>query len=71
MTIHGIGTDIIETDRFLNKGALNNRRFIERCFTEGERSYLSGKGRESAAGLFAAKEAVVKAMGTGFRGFWK
>ena len=70
MTIHGIGTDIIEIDRFLHKGALLSKRFMERCFTENERGYLSGKGIESTAGLFAAKDAVVKAMGTGFCGFW-
>ena len=38
-------------------------------FTEAERAYLQGRGRgagESAAAMFAAKEAVAKALGTGF-----
>jgi len=45
-------------------------RFAARVFTPNERAYLLAKGHESAAGLFAAKEAVAKALGTGIRGFW-
>jgi holo-[acyl-carrier protein] synthase len=41
-----------------------------RCFTEGELAYLKNKGPKTASGLFAAKEAVVKALGSGFDGFW-
>ena len=66
MMIHGIGTDIIEVNRFQKL----SERFMERCFTDLERQYLAGKGPESIAGYFAAKEAVVKALGTGFAGFW-
>ncbi|MFR8977842.1 MAG: 4'-phosphopantetheinyl transferase superfamily protein [Christensenellales bacterium] len=38
------------------------------AFTENERAYLQGRGRagQSAAAMFAAKEAVAKALGTGF-----
>jgi len=64
--ILGIGTDIIKTARF--EGV--TPRFTERAFTPNERAYLFGKPIASAAGLFAAKEAVAKALGTGFRGFW-
>ena len=64
--IIGIGTDIIKTARF--KGM--TQRFATRVFTPNERAYLLGKSHESAAGLFAAKEAVAKALGTGFSGFW-
>jgi len=39
-------------------------------FTEGELEYCACRPAESAAGLFAAKEAVVKAAGVGFAGFW-
>ena len=66
MAIYGIGTDIVEISRFQKL----SERFMVRCFTDLERQYLSVKGPESIAGYFAAKEAVVKALGTGFAGFW-
>ena len=65
MQILGIGTDIIEIDCFAKSSA----RFMERCFTEYEREYLKDRHIENMAGLFAAKEAVAKALGTGFVGF--
>ena len=43
--------------------------FYERVFLEGERAYLDRKEKSrahSAAAMFAAKEAVAKALGTGF-----
>ena len=60
-----IGIDIIEVKR-LKKilGGPNEGRF----FTERELEYINGKGAgrfESAAGIFAAKEAYFKALGTG------
>jgi len=64
--ILGIGVDIIKTARFTRM----SQRFIARVFTPGERAYILRKNYVTAAGLFAAKEAVAKAMGTGFRGFW-
>ncbi len=64
--IFGIGTDIIEIDRI--KKLLGKGDFFNRFFTEGEREYLKKKKPESAAGYFCAKEAVVKALGTGFSG---
>lgn len=68
--IIGIGTDVIEIERV--KRAAANSRFMERFFTEGEREYLLSRKAESIAGYFSAKEAVVKAIGTGFSGFkWK
>ena len=70
MEIIGIGTDIIEVARFRREGKPPSLRFMLRCFTEGERRYLQARPAESMAGLFAAKEAVAKALGTGFRGFW-
>jgi len=63
--IFGAGTDIIEIDRVEAASAA----FCEKTFTPAERSYISEKKAQSAAGLFAAKEAVAKSLGTGFRGF--
>lgn len=65
--IIGIGTDIIEIDRV--KRLIEKKNFLNRFFTEGEREYLANKKPESTAGYFCAKEAVVKALGTGFSGF--
>jgi holo-[acyl-carrier protein] synthase len=45
-------------------------RFTERCFTEGERAYADASAAvrgERYAARFAAKEAVLKALGTGLR----
>lgn len=63
-----IGIDIVDVARF--EGKLKNARFMARVFTVHEASYLAGKGVQSMAGLFAAKEAVVKAIGCGFSGFF-
>ena len=64
--ITGIGTDIIEISRI--EKLLTNTAFIKRCFSEQEIEYI-GKRAESAAAIFAAKEAYSKALGTGFRNF--
>ena len=65
--ILGVGTDICEIARIAK--AMENPRFLERWFTQAEREYISSRGAASAAGIFAAKEAVAKALGTGFSGF--
>ena len=65
--ILGIGTDIVEIVRF--ERSISNPAFLKRCYTAGEIEYCAPKGAVSFAGLFAAKEAVAKALGTGFRGF--
>jgi len=70
MSIFGIGTDIIEIARFKRNGQSLGRRFMERCFTEKEREHLANRNIENIAGYFAAKEAVAKALGTGFVNFW-
>lgn len=67
--IVGIGTDIIEIKRIENVIRKYGMRFLERVFTDAERKYCLNH-QESArhfAGKFAAKEAVVKALGTGLR----
>ena len=64
----GLGTDIIEIERI--RAAMQRKGFAERVFTEQERAWLSSSGKnmeESAAGLWCAKEAIAKALGTGFR----
>ena len=65
--ILGLGTDVCAVERI--EKALQNPRFLERWFTAGEREYLAGRRVESVAGLFAAKEAVAKALGSGFSRF--
>jgi holo-[acyl-carrier protein] synthase len=65
--IIGAGTDIIEIIRI--EKIVKNTNFMRRFFTEIEQDYLLRKNIESTAGYFAAKEAIVKAMGTGFSGF--
>lgn len=65
--IIGIGTDLCEIDRM--KKLMQDERFLERYFAEEERVYIRDRGRvapDSMAGIFAAKEALVKALGTGF-----
>lgn len=64
----GLGTDIIEIER-INR-AMERPSFLRHVFTEQEQTWLKEKGRnmpQSAAGLFCAKEAVAKALGTGFQ----
>ncbi len=65
--ILGIGVDIVNCDRFLEK--VEDRAFLNKIFDEKEISYCSSKGivaYQSYAGTFAAKEAFSKALGEGF-----
>lgn len=69
------GIDIVEVYR-IRETLTRTPRFREKVFTEGERIYCEGKGAvadESYAARFAAKEAVFKALKTGWRGSlsWK
>jgi holo-[acyl-carrier protein] synthase len=69
MRILGHGVDIVEVARI---GAMideHGDRFLDRCFTAAERGYSEPRkrGSEHLAGRFAAKEAVLKALGTGWR----
>jgi len=52
--------------------ALKRPGFARRIFTGKEQALWESRGRSASvlAGNFAAKEAVVKALGTGFAGFW-
>jgi hydroxyethylthiazole kinase-like uncharacterized protein yjeF len=62
----GIGTDLVDLDRFRETLA-RRPGMIERLFTEGERAYAERRGdpTERYAVRFAAKEAVLKALGVG------
>lgn len=67
--MNNIGIDIVEIERV--KSAMDKHaKFLDRNFSERECEYIRSKARpyESAAGSFAAKEAFVKFLGTGFRG---
>lgn len=65
----GIGSDIIEINRIDN--AKSQKGFIDKLFTECEKAYIESRmhSSETIAGIFAAKEAISKALGTGIRGF--
>ena len=66
-SIKGIGCDIVNISRIAE--LLVNERFLDKVYTAYEQNYISEKGTQTAAGLWAAKEAVSKALGTGFVGF--
>jgi holo-[acyl-carrier protein] synthase len=61
------GIDAIELVRVQKTLARHPERFLTRVFTELERAYCRGRVRELAV-RFAAKEATMKALGTGVRG---
>lgn len=66
--IVGIGCDIIEIERIAR--AIKSESFIRRVFTAEEAAYCQKRGQQAAASFaarFAAKEAVLKALGTGLR----
>jgi holo-[acyl-carrier protein] synthase len=66
--IVGLGVDICEIAR-MERALARHRTMRERVFTPEEIAYCDGKARpaESYAGRFAAREAVIKALG-GYRG---
>ena len=68
MRILGIGTDIIECLRIAQLIERHGELFRRRVFTEGEGDYCSTKkaATQHYAGRWAAKEAVLKALGTGW-----
>ena len=66
--IMGIGTDIVSVSRIAS--AIKREAFIKRVYTKNEEKYCLSRGKamaESFAARFAAKEAVLKAFGTGLR----
>ncbi len=68
MSIIGLGVDIVETSRIAELMGNHPERFLDRCFTKGEQEDSESNKRqiEHLAARFAAKEAVLKALGTGW-----
>jgi holo-[acyl-carrier protein] synthase len=66
--IVGTGIDIAEVARIRETIERFGDRFLRRIFTAGERSYCESKANrfERFAARFAAKEAAMKALGTGW-----
>lgn len=70
LVVLGLGIDLCEVPRIARAIERHGSRFLERLFRDGEirRSPSSPSFAEHVAGLFAAKEAAMKALGTGMRG---
>lgn len=68
--IVAIGIDLVEISRIEEVLGRRGDRFLSRVFTEGEISYCEGRASRVAsyAARFAAKEAAMKALGTGWSG---
>lgn len=68
MRVIGIGTDLIRIDRIRIAAERWKDRFVYRVFTETERRYCFERASPyaSLAARFAVKEAVLKALGTGW-----
>src|SRR5437764_10192293 len=66
--IVGSGIDIAEVPRIAQAIVRFGERFVRRVFTDGEIRYCDSKASrfESYAARFAAKEAAMKALGTGW-----
>ena len=70
MEIIAHGIDLVDCPRIEQMIKRHGRRFIERVFTAAEQAYADANkdSVEKLAGRFAAKEAILKLMGTGWRG---
>ena len=70
MEIVAHGIDLVDFPRIAEMVERHGERFLDRIFTEAEQAYAkSTKNRiEKLAGRFAAKEAILKLVGTGWRG---
>lgn len=67
--IIGMGVDLAEVDRVKAAIERHGEAFLKRVYTPSEREYCEGfrNKYERYAGRFAAKEAAMKALGTGWR----
>jgi len=68
VVMHGI--DLVELGRIERMLNRHGERFLQRVYTQSERHYSASKRRrvEKLAGRFAAKESILKLVGTGWRG---
>ena len=68
MSVVALGLDLVEVSRIRDLLERHGERFKERMFSEGERAYCEANADAAIhyAARFAAKEAVAKALGTGF-----
>lgn len=67
MRVFGLGIDVVEVARIAAAIARHGEPFLARVFTAGERAYCESRKVPELhfAARFAAKEAAVKALGTG------
>ena len=66
----GLGIDLCQVER-IEKAMAAHANFLSRYYTEEEQAYIAQRGNagaQSAAAMFAAKEALLKAMGIGLSG---
>lgn len=70
MGIIGHGVDLVEVERIARMVRQHGAHFLDRVFTPAEQEYCAPRKRamEHFAGRFALKEAVLKVLGTGWRG---
>jgi len=63
------GIDCVDIERISH--SIKRESFIKRCFGQTEQKYIESKNFDphTVAGMFAAKEAFSKVLGTGVRGF--
>lgn len=64
--IYGVGVDVVDLAEFQHMVAVGGDRWLRKIFTDAELAYADGR-TDRYATRFAAKEAVVKALGVGFR----
>lgn len=70
MEIVAHGIDLVDFPRIEEMIKRHGGRFLDKVFTSAEQAYAEANknGTEKLAGRFAAKEAILKLMGTGWRG---
>ena len=70
MEIVAHGIDLVDFPRIEEMAKRHGGRFLNRIFTAAEQAYAEANknGIEKLAGRFAAKEAILKLLGTGWRG---
>lgn len=70
MNVLAIGTDLVENARIDELVQRHGRHVLDRLFSPAEQAYFATKVKPAphVAGRFAAKEAILKALGTGWRG---